>query len=428
MNNIYYNKGGKIIKKIFIYYLTILIFLIPIISVSASDNIEARIGDKFYDNLEDAITAASSKDTITLTNNVNLKDTLNINKTVNINLNNNTISSDQKVFLIEGGSLNLTGNGTIRENKPYYGAIMLIGSEDKLKKDYSTVNIGKDVTLEGWSGIFIDHNENNTGYGILVNMDGTIKSTNDINGDPGAGIYVNGNIKHEDNSPIINLDKNTKITSTGNGIYAAGYATYNINGAYIEGIESALGIKSGIFNINNGTILGTGEDKTPTSGNNNGINPSGAAIQLESNNGYAGNIELNIKNGIIKSKKGNTIYEYTVNNTNTKVKKINLSGGSYTSDAGKSVFSLSNSFKNIHPQFITGGSYSSDPSPYLEAGYKADKSNSLYKVIQNTISVFNQNINNKPNKNPLYIIVIITTIAIIGTLLFLKNKNSKIHI
>ena len=158
-----------------------------------------------------------------------------------------------------------------------YGAIMLKGSTNREDEDYSIVNVSKDVTLEGWSGIFINH-YNNTGYGILVNMNGSINAVYEIDGGNGTGIYVNGNIQHEDNSPIINLAKTTKITSTGNGIYAAGYATYNINGAYIEGKESGLGIKSGEFNIIDGTILGTGEDKTPTSGNNNGINASGSAI------------------------------------------------------------------------------------------------------------------------------------------------------
>ena len=298
---------------------------------------------------------------------------------------------------------------------------MLKGSDDKSKKNYSTINVGKDITLEGWSGIFIDHNDNNTGYGILVNIDGTIKSTDDINGGPGAGIYVNGNIKHEENSPAINLDKNSKITSTGNGMYAAGYATYNINGAYIEGIEAGLGIKSGVININNGTILGTGEDKTPTSGNNNGINPSGAAIQIESNNGYTGNIELNIKNGTIKSKKGNPIYEYTVNKTLTKVKKIDISGGTYKSNAKKDVFSLSDSFKTTHPKFITGGSYSSDPTNYLNNGYEVTKNNNMYDVTTNTMQVFLEN-NNEPD-NSSGIIIIISSLVIIITAIYLKKKE-----
>lgn len=298
---------------------------------------------------------------------------------------------------------------------------MLKGSDNYTDKNYSTVSVEKDVTLEGWSGIFINHH-NKTGYGILVNMDGTINAVDDTSGGPGAGIYVNGNIQHENNSPIINLNNNTKIISTGNGIYAAGYATYNINGAYIEGKESGIGIKSGDFNILDGTIIGNGPDKTPTSGNNNGINPSGVAIQIESNQGYNGNIKLDIKDGNIKSKNSNVIYEYTNNNTNTKVKSIDISGGTYTSDAKKTVFSLSNSFKNTHPEFISGGTYSSDPTNYLKSGYSISKNNnSMYEVIHSTMSTFKTESTN--NKNPFYILIITLSIIIIGITIYINRKK-----
>lgn len=253
-------------------------------------------------------------------------------------------------------------------------------------------------------------------------MNGTINAINDINGGPGAGIYVNGNIQHEDNPPIINLTNTSKITSTGNGIYAAGYAIYNINGAYISGEESGLGIKSGKFNILDGTIIGTGPDKTPTSGNNNGINASGTAIQIESNKGYKGDIELVIKNGTINSKNSNVIYEYTVNNAPTKVKNITLSGGTYTSDANKPVFSLSNSFTSTHQDFITSGTYSSNPTNFLKSGYSTSQNEkSLYEVTKSTMQVFAaKNENNSISYTPL-IIIIITTI--IGTLIYLNRKK-----
>jgi len=392
------------------------------VNVYASDTIKARIGNQFFDTLEEAIMNANSTDIISLTNNISLNETLEINKTVNINLNNHTIESEEKVFLVQGGSLNLSGNGTIRETKPNYGAITLLGSDNPDKKDYSTISVGSGITLEGWSGIFINHN-NKTGYGILVNMNGTIKSVDDINGDPGAGIYVNGNINHQNNSPIINLSNTVKITSTGNGIYAAGYATYNINGAYISGEESGLGIKSGVFNIIDGTIIGTGEDKTPTSGNNNGINPSGTAIQIESNSGYAGNIELNIKNGTIESKNSNVIYEYTVNNTPTKVKSIDITGGKYISNAKKEVFSLSDSFKNTHQKFISGGTFSSNPTNYLKSGYSTSvNEESLYEVIINTINVFAEKRNNN-NIITFTSIIIISTLLILGIITYLNRKK-----
>lgn len=381
---------------------------------------QARIGNQLFDNLEDAILASTSKDTINLTNNISLDKTLEIKKTVNINLNNHTIEAPEQIFFIQGGSLKLTGTGTIKETKPNYGAIVLKGSDDPTKTEFSTVTVDKDVTLEGWSGIFIGHN-NKTAYGIQVNMNGTINAVNDINGGPGAGIYINGHIQHKENQPIINLTNTSKITSTGNGIYAAGYAIYNINGAYISGEESGLGIKAGVFNILDGTIIGTGEDKTPTSGNNNGINASGTAIQMESNKGYKGDIELYIKNGTIKSKNSNVIYEYTVNNTPTKVKNISLTGGSYTSEVNKPVFSLSDSFTSIHQGFISGGTYSSNPDDFLKSGYSASlNENSLYEVTKSTMQVFATKEGNNNSSFPN--IIIIFAVAILSFIIFI-NRN-----
>lgn len=401
------------IKKISSVLVVILFLISNTINVYASESVAARIGNKYFDTLEDAINAATSTDIIHLTSNIFLDKTLEINKNVNINLNNYNIEAEEQVFLIQGGSLNLSGNGKIRETKPNYGAIMLKGSDDPDKEDFSTVSVGNGITLEGWSGIFINQ-YNKTGYGILVNINGTINAVNDGSGSPGAGIYVNGNIQHQNNSPIINLTDTSKITSSGTGIYAAGYANYYIKGAYIEGVDSGLGIKSGYFHILDGTIIGSGEDRTPTGGNNNGIDPSGVAIQLESNPGYIGNIELIIKDGTIKSNNSNVIYEYVVNNTNTQVKDMDLSGGTYISNAGKEVFSLSDSFKATHPRFISGGSYSSDPSNYLKSGYSASKTNSLYEVTSQTISMFGLNNENSNNLSWIIIIIVLGLAALIG--------------
>jgi len=391
-----------------------------LICVNASTGVSAKIGNNYYDTLEDAINASSSKDTITLIGNTTIDKTLEINKTVNINLNNYNIEGKNKVFVVEGGSLNLSGKGKISETEPYYGAISLIGSDNKENKDFTTISVGKDIILEGWSGIFINH-LNNTAYGILVNMNGTINAVNDTSGGTGIGIYTNGNIKNLDNAPIINLSNTAKITSTGNGIYSAGYATYNINGAHIEGVESGLGIKSGIFNINNATIIGSGDDKTPTSGNNNGINASGTAIQIESNAGYKGNVELYIKDGNFTSKNSNIIYEYVVNNTDTKVKNINISGGTFISKNGSYVIDVSNSFKSTHSKFINGGTYSSDISSFLNNGFSLEENNNLYTVISNTISTFNEKNTNKSNIIP--IIISMFFISVISIYIYIKKKH-----
>lgn len=412
-------------KKIIVFCFFICWCIFYTYPVFASDLGEARIGNNFYNNLEEAIKAASSQDTISLNANVNVENSLEINKTVNINLNGHSITANEKVFAIQGGSLNLTGSGKVIEKKPNYGAIFVTGSNDATKKDYSTVSVGPDVFLEGWSGIFINH-LNKTGYGIRINMNGSINSIPDANGTTGAGIYVNGNIQNQNNAPIINLSDTVKISSAGNGIYAAGYANYNINGAYISGKEAGLGIKAGVFNILNGTIVGSGENKIPASGNNNGINPSGAAIQIESNPNYSGNIELNIKNGFINSKQSNVIYEYTINNTPTKVNSLNISGGKFESDNNNNVFNLSESLEN-KTKFISGGSFSSNPTEFVKAGFKVIKNeDSLYEVIKNSISVFAEGAN-KTGKISTFIIIFF--IVITGTLaLFNKNKLISIFI
>jgi len=252
-------------------------------------------------------------------------------------------------------------------------------------------------------------------------MDGTINAKDDINGDTGVGIYVNGNIQHENNHPIINLTETTKITSTGTGIYAAGYATYYINGAYIEGQESALGIKSGIFNISNGTLIGSGTDKTPTTGNNNGINPSGTSIQIESNKNYKGNIELNIKNGTIESKHSNALYEYTTNSSPTSVKNINITGGTFKTTNNKPVFLLSDSFKSTHPSFISGGKYQTDPSNYLKSGYSATQENNMYEVSKSTLQVFAPS--NNDNNNTITPIITITALITISIIIFINRQK-----
>ena len=140
----------------------------------------------------------------------------------------------------------------------------------------------------------------------------------------GIGIYVNGSINDEINSPVININSDSQINSTGVGLYLAGSSIVNIDNASITGEESAISIKSGTLNIKSGTFYCSGKDNTPTPGNNNGANPSGATIQIESNSGYAGNIEINISGGSFTSKNSHVIYEYIGKGNTSLVNKINI--------------------------------------------------------------------------------------------------------
>jgi len=404
-------------KKI-IYIIFLYIILIPIL-VKASNNTEVMINGKYYDTLEAAIEEAGSNDIINLMSNVKLENSLEINKTININLNENNISAPTSIFIVKGGTLNITGKGTIKETEPNYGVIKVIGNKTPTNEKYSLVNINKDVTLEGWSGIFISH-ESSKSYGISINMDGKINAISDMNGDTGIGIYINGNIKEKELSPIINILDNAKIYSNGNGLYIAGYSSVYIKKAYIQGKESGIGIKSGILKIDGATIISDGKDSTPTEGYNNGIKASGTTIQIESNNGYAGNIELYIKKGNLKSKNSHVIYEYIGSGTNTNVKTISITGGTFISEAKKNIFSFSNSFKEKHPKFISGGSYSSNPNNYLISGYSSTLEDNLYTIIQSTMKEIT---NYKTTSNNKLKIILLILLLLIITILFLNKKN-----
>jgi hypothetical protein len=408
-------------KKIIISVIVFMFFMPSVVFAGVGS--AAMVGGKYYETLEDAIKAAGSNDTIKLVSDVKLDDTLDINKTVDINLNGKDITGPEKVFKVKGGVLNLTGTGTIRETKPNYGAIAVIGSTDSSDKDYSIVNIGSGVKLEGWSGIFITHDSNKS-YGVVVNLDGDITAVNDTNGDTGIGVYVNGNIKDEKNHPVVNIGDDAEITSTGNGLYIAGYATFNIKGAYIEGDESGIGIKSGILNIDGATIYSEGIDKTPTGGYNNGIKASGTGIQIESNSGYTGNMEINIDSGTIRSKNSYAVYEYIGKGTDSMVDSIDISGGTFRAEGNKEDFGLSDSFKSMHGSFISGGRYTSNPSGYLEAGYSAKLENDLYVVTASSSKLVSGDTANSDGGSS--ILKILATIVIIGIAIVLMymNRNS----
>lgn len=412
-------------KKFSLFFIIFSLFFLFPFSVFASDGILARIGNKYYDTLEDAIMSAGANDVVVMTSNVVLDNSLDINKTVNLDLNGYTVSSDNKVFNVYGGSLNLIGTGTVKENKPYYGAIVVMGSSDIDDKEFSTVSVASGITLEGWSGIFVDHNDNNesVSYGININFDGKINGIDDIDGGSGVGIYINGNVKSVDNYPVVTLGDTASITATGNGIYVAGYTKLNINGAYIAGEESGIAIKAGIINMNSGTVLCDGEDKTPTSGFTDGVKPSGTAIQIESNNGYRGDIELYIKDGKVQSKNSNAIYEYVAGSAGTKVKNISLSGGEFLAGNSKNVFAFSSGFVNNIGGFVTGGVYSTNPNQYVKSGYSVVNEGGLYSVVKSAMGDNYLSVNNMENGGVSVITILIVLLVIVLLVLAYLKKD-----
>ena len=335
-----------------------------------------------YSSLEEAINH-SDGETITLMNDVQ-SDMIQIadGKEVTIDLNGNDIVFGlEQRFNVTNGTLNLTGKGTVKESDPYYAPVLVTRDVSDAGETPIVVNIGKDVTLEGWAGIFIDQNKSGRVANTTINFAGKINSVLDTSNAAGHGIYINGSVQNKEDYPVINIKDTASIQSLGDGIYAAGYAEWNIEGGYIEAPEMAIGIKAGILNITGGKFVATGEKDIPTETNNNGINGAGVPLQIESNTGYAGNIKINISGGVFESKNTTSIYEYT-NSMATSVSSININGGTFISNGGDANIVVSDYFKQKFSQFITGGTFNHELTEFVVNGYSVSFDGTNYIVVK----------------------------------------------
>lgn len=335
------------------------------------------VGETYYATLPLAYAADTAGSTIKLYADARLLETLNINKNLVIDLNGHDIFAPERVIMVQGASFELTGKGKVYETSANYGAINIKGSNVETNTNYTYVKVGKDVTLQAWAPIFITPYEssgNPYAYGVKVDTYGTLIAKDDGSGEGSHGIYVNGQIQHTTNYPVINVHDGSTITSEGPGIFAAGYIELNIGKASITGTHSGIGFKAGKLTIDGATVKATGAKTTPVC-YSNGIKPTGAALQLESNSGYAGELEINIKGGSFKSDNANAVIEYLCGKTTTSIKTISISGGEFISGQSSNVFNFSDAFNESKVKFITGGKFNTSPGTYVAEGYKSSISN-----------------------------------------------------
>ncbi len=379
-------------KMLFILAIVALIFFAPTVSA-----VEIEVKDD--ESLKSAFTDAKTGDTIKLTEDItHIGKALMVNggRNLILDLNGKTLTIDPKLragrndgdyrsITIYNGTLTVK-NGTITHET--HTAINVWGSETKKEDFTSKLVVEKDVTLNGLYGIAVYEDSKVGAYGVTVDFAGKIKAKE-------LGITILGNIKQKDGEPIINVLDGSVIESDAIGIYAAGAGTWNLGNISVTGKGSALGIKSGKIIVNNGTYISTGEKEIPEA-YGNGMNDSGSTIQIEANDGYYKNVELIINGGKFESKKSSVLLEYLgVENigkenekavaSETAVNTLEVNGGTFVQNSNSPVFIVSEELNKKIPQFITGGTYTSDISPLLKAGYKSyinDESNVVVEKIQ----------------------------------------------
>lgn len=373
----------KKIKQIFLSTILLVTILIPT-KIFALEFEEVK-------NAETLTNAIEAGKNVILTDNIsNINKTILINKEITVNLNGKNISfTKNNMFEVIGGNLTLTGKGTVKEETPYYGAVMLRGSANKEDINYSTLTVGKDVTLEGWAPIFINQlngvNKIKDSYGITVNLYGTLNGFADSSGNRGHGIYVNGNIKHKENYPVINIYEGSIINTPGDGIYAAGFAKWNIEGAKITG-GIGIGAKSGIFNLKNVIIKATDPYMDPKYWGD-GIYSNGAAIQIESNNDYAGGIDITIDGGKCESVNAYAIHHYLASkngeSVNNSLENLTIKNGAFIGGKNNIAVEVVDNDKVS----ITGGTFSSSVAKYITSEYVETKVENEYVVAKKELKV-----------------------------------------
>lgn len=362
----------KNLKKLLFTFITSVLVLVPVITNAETINVKT---------MEELLNAVKGNNTVVLDDNITLNKALEINgNNVVLDLNGKTITITEKYIDLIKGSLEITGKGTIKDTRVLEApgsTIYVEGSTNKSDTGYSTLYVGKDVTIDTTQWGLSVWDTSAKAYGVTVNFDGTIVST----GSKAGGITIQGNIKNDGtaiNVPVINLSKTTKITATGSDgfpLYGAGAGQWNVVGATCEGINGALGVKSGRFNIDNVTLKATGKPGV-AEGYGNGINGVGAAIQIESNNTYFGKIELLItQNSQIISEKGNSIYHYSAQTGVNNLNELRIHDGNFVGDIV---------FQENDKVYVKGGTFQTDSiGNYVENGYKLIKLSETKYTVSN---------------------------------------------
>ena len=343
-------------------------------------DVVATIGDETgYLTLEAAVAAAQSGDIVKLVKDANMTDTIHIKdgKEITLALNNHNVSiTEQGKFIrVCNAELTVTGPGAVKEMHSYYSPILIKGGPAG-SANYSVVNVGSGVTLEGWAGVFIDQNNGNN-YGIALNVnEATLNSVNDVSGYSGSAVYVNGSITNENNMPKITLT-NATLEATGAGMYLAGYADTTISGGSIAGAATAIEIRAGKLTLNGGSYTASAETYS-CDPNGNGTTTSGAALAIAQHTTKK-NINVMISGGTFTGVRALSESNPQANDPAPEV-TLSITDGTFNGDV---------TIADEDHTSIAGGTFSTEPAnEYIAKGYTKERDNGKWNVVPDTSKTY----------------------------------------
>ena len=319
-----------------------------------NQNHVAELSGQFFTSLDGAIKAAADGDTVKLLKSIADCGKITVDKVITLDLNSNNIGFAQKAgFYVNGSNLTLTGEGTVYEQEPYFAPVGMLGSDDPTAENYSVLTVNSDVTLNGWSGVFVDGN-NGSCWGVVVNIHGTLIGVKDIGDDSGTGLYVNGTITNAGNYPRITLD-GAKITQDGNdsiGLYLAGYSETVIRNSTIDCAlpgSNGVEIRAGELTISNSSVNG-GSGEFGYDPNGNGSTAYNGAVVISQHTTKLP-VNVTVESGSFSGSVSFAQVNPQKNDTDAVNKvEIALNGGDFNGKV----------FSENKTGFISGGTFSED--------------------------------------------------------------------
>ena len=314
-------------KKFISVLLSLLMVFSLCLSVSADDGKVAKIGDKEYSTLQEAINVASNGDTITLIANTNEDVVIESGKDITINITDGvTLTNVNNHTIINRGTLTIAGSGTVDNVTNGRAAVYndlnatVILNGGTYKRSQET---GIDSKNSGGNSYYTIKN-----YGTMeINSGVTVENKGKYSSLLANGWYSYGN----PNEPSTNGDPVSKLTING--------------GTFNGGLNTVKNDDAGEMTINGGTITGFAQSCVQ---NNNVLIITGGNIVGEENNSDAAIVSRAVTGS-------------TVNKGITKI-----TGG--TVKGGNPCIREDTKYGSTHQTEISGGTFSSDVTKYLKEG------------------------------------------------------------
>ena len=362
----------------------------------AEENVVATIGEQKFASISDAVLAAQAGDTVVLNKNTTENVTVDADDELTFDLNGHVMT----------GLLTVNGSLVLEDSTATEEPVVSSDYETVTYTSGKIVNSGTAVIVEN-GGSFVMKSgmvESTGNIGVAVygedsaaNWATPVHSTADIQGgyvyarEFGAAVYgsgaeltVSGGVLETIDNAVVGGNGTTNATTNFGG------TTINITGGTLIGhiVSSgyiACGVyhpQSGDLNITGGTIYADGGVGIVM--RNGALNiTDGTIIANGTTSGGVGDASIALPSGhavVIDYLKG-----YDHNNETTDSRAVSITGGSFQTEVGTAYENMDETqVSKVVTGFITGGTFTKDPSAFTNEDYMAVGSDGIYTIEEKT--------------------------------------------